>query len=1116
MAPGDRVTVIVTVLEGRNFLKRPNGSYFVQCRFNNEILTSDPTPAIPSPTFDTELSWVLPSKLLHLLRSQREVVKLVCYALDDRGRRDSVGYVVLDLRTGKDLPGDERWYPLLGATKGSGGVFRPEIKMSFGIGWTGEEDHHSQAANSVDEVENDQLDENFSPSASEHKASSAAEGPNFMRRSPDDSHEAPKDRLQGAANDEERHRRKSSSSSSNASPLSPRESSPVSRYQTHAAPLSPSGAVLTATAPSTRPVSHQIPVRLGEAGYYQIGQGSHNYRLSITISLARNLNSLVDVASREWPGEAARGWASGFYFYYSFLGNDIVSDKFSDASNPNFTAERVSIAIRSSWEEICSFIRETKRLIVYLYHETRVLGSADIPLTALLEDAAEADDGARGIDGLYPMSNIRHAIISEPERGPGVGVSITLDEGDGTAHVLPEVVREAQNLQNIPVSSIGATDPLRGNPFARSPSPPTGDRVANPPADAPALPNGDHIVAASVQPWTQYRLSIDIRTIRHTPANRHVVFRYSYPALGTAGRVISGVAEVPPSGSKSTRSPEVRVPNGYVAFEFVMADHQLRTYLEALPLIIEAWGKDAEGRDKDVKLGEAEVRMGGLYSARETRESLEDGRTIGLRTWDGWIPITAEAREGSSLKGKREGEVRIVLGLEDFGAVGQYDEAVAEQNEDAGQLQNGSPARNVSQSRTPGRNQSGRGGAQRAASPASSDRIHATAEYRAVQELEQWKRAEEARFVEHLRSRESELLSKLTEEWRKRNRDRDDALRRKIEEFVRLESQVAQMLATLEEREQKIIQAEVDVRAREAEVRWSEERAQKAMREQVTRMEGESRSLLELQQRKTADAEDRARRAEVERDREREMRVRVETEVAEIRKASSSAPESALRGQLVQVAADRDRLMRRLESEQAKRAAYKARWVGALKELAKMKRRWADEVEEGLKAATRELEVAKARAAKEDAVGAAGDRDALTQIKRELEEMRAKVERAGKAPRRKRSQGASRDTGYSSDNSDEGIASDQYDSTTELSGGVRSASRRARNDGHSNQIGSGTANSRGTDLLMGDLSKLNPKLRAEVERLRLERDGLLKTGLYTRNDALVVELEARMRQLVMA
>ncbi|KAJ3152014.1 hypothetical protein HDU89_001661 [Geranomyces variabilis] len=126
-------TVLVTVLDGRNFVKKPNSKLYVQCRFNNEILTSDPVDHIPLPIFDTELAWDIDTKALGFFRSQRAPLKLIVYSVNlNGGNRDQLGYVMLDLRGAPEhADGQEHWEALLGSK--SPGPFRPELKISFAV-----------------------------------------------------------------------------------------------------------------------------------------------------------------------------------------------------------------------------------------------------------------------------------------------------------------------------------------------------------------------------------------------------------------------------------------------------------------------------------------------------------------------------------------------------------------------------------------------------------------------------------------------------------------------------------------------------------------------------------------------------------------------------------------------------------------------------------------------------------------------------------------------------------------------------------------------------------------------------------------------------------------------
>ena len=47
--------------------------------------------------------------------------------------------------------------------------------------------------------------------------------------------------------------------------------------------------------------------------------------------------------------------ATGFFFYYSLLGNDVTNEVFYDLLNPAFPAERASVQLRSSITALTQF-----------------------------------------------------------------------------------------------------------------------------------------------------------------------------------------------------------------------------------------------------------------------------------------------------------------------------------------------------------------------------------------------------------------------------------------------------------------------------------------------------------------------------------------------------------------------------------------------------------------------------------------------------------------------------------------------------------------------------------------------------------------------------------------
>ena len=89
--------VVVSLLEGRNFPKKQKQQLVIECRFDGELLATDPINHDESPDFTTELAWEMDKKSLHQHKMQRTPIKLNIISISDRAR-ELIGYIVLDLR----------------------------------------------------------------------------------------------------------------------------------------------------------------------------------------------------------------------------------------------------------------------------------------------------------------------------------------------------------------------------------------------------------------------------------------------------------------------------------------------------------------------------------------------------------------------------------------------------------------------------------------------------------------------------------------------------------------------------------------------------------------------------------------------------------------------------------------------------------------------------------------------------------------------------------------------------------------------------------------------------------------------------------------------------------
>ncbi|KAJ3396626.1 hypothetical protein HDU80_009890, partial [Chytriomyces hyalinus] len=419
--------VLVTVREGRNFspVRFDGGGesrLYLQCRFNNEILTTDPVPFDEEPVWDTDLAWDISHKPLAFLRTQRAKLKLVCYAIDALNRRVQVGYVMLDLRTaasavssdlnaplesGKENP--SVWYPLLNVNttkKTPMSVFKPELKIAFVIiqkvgnilfsGFIVFIDRCSRvlqippaATGSIPPISKQKRLKNLNiPSSAVSPKPMLISSPKAIRIQlyPDGATQPP---------------------------------SPAYQFNQNQT-------LFTTTS--------GLPIELTPTGCYQIGFNGPNWLLNFTIAFAENLailrpHSLDSNAVATTPVE-------GYYFSYSFLGNTITTTPFPNLSKPSFPSERISFRIRASEHDFSQFLADVEVLVVSLCQEPggEVIGYAEVPLMGVMADADEKSrDLATKAEGL----GVVEAAVGGFRKLPGAaGASISRSQSPGVNDML--------------------------------------------------------------------------------------------------------------------------------------------------------------------------------------------------------------------------------------------------------------------------------------------------------------------------------------------------------------------------------------------------------------------------------------------------------------------------------------------------------------------------------------------------------------------------------------------------------------------------------------------------------------------------------------------------------
>ncbi|XP_074993826.1 centrosomal protein of 120 kDa isoform X7 [Calonectris borealis] len=900
----DRLLVVVSVLEGRCFPKRPKHMLIVEAKFDGEQLATDPVEHTDQPEFATELAWELDRKALHQHRLQRTPIKLQCFALDPvSSAKENIGYTVLDLRAAQEKKQAPKWYPLLSNkyTK-----FKSEIQVGV-----------------ILETDSKALVNGFK----------AKEAP-------------------------------------------PREGK---------AP-----ALLSGLDPKSI-----VPVLNEEEGYHQIGPAEYckdYFVLSVTVAFATQLEQLVP-STMKLPERQPE-----FFFYYSLLGNDVTNEPFTDLINPNFEPERASVRIRSTADVLQVYLCAQSKLQIHLCCGDQSLGSTEIPLTGLLKKGnVEIDQHPVAIEGafvLVPPNRAKQKLPQLPlDMAPTVGVSVILQRESLSAQPLiplnaPTEPKEPQEKVLSPIS--GKTESLQQRsqnvPSQADHSSSTEDEATESDVESLKLEKGTKLkkkglVAESCQEINKqlpifklesraksplsdlqnsaddgpvaasqpnpvgassssepvsaqkivipaashhYCFSIDLRSIRGLEVGFPIncILRYSYPFFGSAAPIMTS----PPVEVR--KNMEVFLPQSYCAFDFATIPHQLQDTFFRLPLLVELWHKDKTA--KDLLLGVARLQLSNVLASEKTRFLGGNGEQCWRQTCNETVSVTAA--QGS---GNRIAELSYAITLEDYGLVKMQEVLVSDSSQCVGAGQQ----RHVPHT-------------QPRCTPENHPEPRETLEYKAALELEMWKEMQEDIFENQLKKKEMAHMQALAEEWKKRDREREALVKKKIAEYTVLEEQLQKTLRDLDKRERQLFSAESELQRVKKELQAEHERNLQELQDSVRRAREECAHQVELERSKIKQLE--------------EDKLRVQQQVE---------------------------LERKLESATKSKLHYKQQWTRALKELARLKQREQENAMAHLKKQQQELEHMRLRylAAEEKELGKT-DRQELEDIRNELNRLKQQEE----------------------------------------------------------------------------------------------------------------------------
>ncbi|XP_036596776.1 centrosomal protein of 120 kDa isoform X1 [Trichosurus vulpecula] len=976
VSKSDQLLIVVSILEGRHFPKRPKHMLIVEAKFDGEQLATDPVDHTDQPEFATELAWEIDRKALHQHRLQRTPIKLQCFALDSLSTaKESIGYIVLDLRTAQETKQAPKWYALLSNkyTK-----FKSEIQISIAL-------------------------------ETDTKA-------------------------------------------------------PVDGFKAKEAP--PREGKVPIVLPGIDP-KKIVAVLNEEEGYHQIGPVEYCrdfFVMSVTIAFATQLEQLIP-CTMKIPERQPE-----FFFYYSLLGNDVTNEPFNDLINPDFEPERASVRIRSSIEVLRIYLSLHSKLQIHLCCGDQSLGSTEIPLTGLLKkgstDINQRPVAVEGAFTLDPPNRAKQKLPPIPlELAPTVGVSVALQREGINAQPLVEFKSQCEKEQ----SKKRALTPIQEKPLAeeKSPtpqspvqlqnhqSPPTKDdateseveslqydkdtKVNQKTLNSPTSVSQAHLVTTSsaseitsgqkiAVPASSHHFcfSIDLRSIHDLEVDFPVncMLRYSYPFFGSAAPIMTN----PPVEVR--KNMEVFLPQSYCAFDFATLPHQLQDTFLRLPLLVELWHKDKMA--KDLLLGIARIQLSNVLSLEKTRFLGAHGEQCWRQTYSEKVPVTAA--QGTN---NRIADLSYTLTLEDHGLVKIREILISESAQGLAAIQ------------------------QKPLSPQApcvtetQAEPRETLEYKAALELEIWKEMQEDLFENQLKKRELAHMQALAEEWKKRDRERESLVKKKVAEYTILEEKLQKTLNDLEKREQQLSHAESELQRKKKELHLDHERNLQELQDSIRRIKEECAHQVELETSKMKQLEGEKQRLQQQLyDAEIKYKT-LEKEFQHFKDQQNNKPEIRLQSEINLLTLEKVELERKLESATKSKLHYKQQWSRALKELARLKQREQESQMARLKKQQEELEHMRLRYL------AAEEKDTMKTERQELLDIRNELNRLRKQD------------------------SEQFQ--------------------NSREIASGKKESPGGKAFEEDLDDY-------LTRLIEERDTLMRTGVYNHEDRIISELDRQIRE----
>jgi len=795
-----------------------------------------------------------------------------------------------------------------------------------------------------------------------------------------------------------------------------------------------------------KPIKEKLEAVLDEEqGYYMIGSPTSNchvFVLSVMIGAAKDLSKLI-------PSHISLKPEEGYYFYYSLFDNDVTNETFYDLINTTFPPERATVRIRSTATNLHKYFTEKQTLDIHLCSGGESLGYATISLKGLVLDETKLLQEPSIVEGLFPLKSNKD-ISDSTSATAYVGLSVVLkrehlDEnemlGGRSSPMLagggmpPKTVPEAEvsEFDGVLAESPGGKKEGKGIDKQSCSTPQKKEiRTKIKDSDRTRSPKGKSNVIEKMETITSdegvnhhISFSIDLRSVSQLEISNPVnlVCRYSYQFFGSTAPVITN----PPVLIQ--RNMEALLPQSFCVFEFASSLQLLHSTLIRVPLIVEVWHRD--NNMKNGLIGICQVQLSHVFDAQKTQA----GPAIERQVISEKLPIySAESPT------KKVGSLQVVLCYEDHGETRSQVEPLKTSQ----RVQNGDLSESVTMDTISSSDQQ----------QGEKGDVRAMKEYEVAMELEMWRNEQQELFQAQLSTKEAEHMKVLATEWKRRDAERENLIQRKVKEYESLQAKLKSALLDLEQREQAVVEREMELKSIHLKMNEEHETKLNALRESSRLLKTEHDERLRLMQMKVDELQNSIVGFQEQiKYYENALRQR-DSDFRNLQDAQKGGAEAKMQSEINLLKLEKTELERKLDAIMKSKVHYKQQWGRALRELACIKKNEHEAAKAHLRKQEHELEHMKLRYL------AAEEKEVMQEDKNELQNLR------------------------------ESLLKLQEKKTSEIPNGDSGAISEKRER---------------------DVNSVDEPRDEHIARLISERDTLLQTGVYSHDDKVIAELDRQIR-----